>query len=294
MSPRDKSTTTLRVLAESSDMALGILIARHPFFLWTVIRHPVSRLISDFFFFEVSRGLKTPSPRAVMAFADQFVNYQLSYITHLKSHGNRTRYNLLGGRYANTTTNTTKDDIVSMVQQDVMNAYHFIAVAERMEESMVVLQLLFQLDPIDMIVLSSKQAGGFDDGRINNTCFRIQKPVHFPDVDAYLNQEFQVDNYDFFLHAVVNRSLDLTIDALGRDLVEQQVQRHKALQVYAENRCQSKAIFPCSNNGTLQKKASRKSCYVWDLGCGYKCVKMALTTYQRHTMHRSRTRSSNK
>jgi hypothetical protein len=259
-----------------------------PFFLWTVIRDPVSRLKSHYFFGKVSRGRKAPSPRAMMIFADLHVNYQLSYLSHLESHGNQPRYKLQGReRYMNTNQTTrnetaTREEIVFWLQNDVMDAYHFIALAERMEESMVVLQLLFQLEPIDMIVLSSKQVGGYDDGAYNKTCFRIQPPVHFPNVDAYLNKEFKVDNYDFFLHAVVNRSLDLTIDALGRDLVERHVQQHKALHAYASEQCQSQAIFPCSNNGTLQREASSKSCLYGDMGCGYQCVRKALTEYQQH------------
>jgi hypothetical protein len=230
----------------------------------------------------------------MMALADEHVNVQLAYISHLESHGNQPRYNIqeklqrsTPTRQTNTTTRTqkttpTREEIVFLLQHDVMNAYHFIAVAERMEESMVVLQLLFQLEPMDMIVLPSKQKGGYDDGGYNKTCYWIQPPVSFPEVDAYLHQDFYVDNYDFFLHAVVNRSLDLTIDALGRDLVERQVQHHKALQAYAVEQCQSQAIFPCSNNGTLQRKESSQSCLIRDMGCGYKCVHKALTEFQQH------------
>jgi hypothetical protein len=264
-----------------------------PFFLWTVIRHPVSRLISQYFFSEISRGRKTPSARAMMAFADRHVNFQLAYIRHLESHGNQPRYNIQEIRQRSTTTKQqttttrtqkttpSREEIVFLLQKDVMNVYHLIAVAERMEESMVVLQLLFQLEPMDMIVLPSKQKGGYDDGAYNKTCNWIQPPVSFPEVDVYLHQDFYVDNYDFFLHAVVNRSLDLTIDALGRDLVERQVQHHKALQAYAVEQCQSQAIFPCSNNGTWQREASSKSCFHGDNGCGYKCVHKALAEYQQ-------------
>jgi hypothetical protein len=69
-----------------------------------------------------------------------------------------------------------------------------------------------------------------------------------------------------------NNSLDMTIDALGRERVEKELKKHRMLQKMAEEHCQAVAAFPCSHEGTPQAKASIESCYEEDCGCGYKCV----------------------
>lgn len=106
-----------------------------------------------------------------------------------------------------------------MMQQDIFNgagAFHFIGISERLDESLVALQLLLQQPIYDILVLSSKVNGGLDGGGFDGTCVKIQEAYTAPDVDDYLANEFPIGNYDFFLYAVANRSLDMTIDAIGR------------------------------------------------------------------------------
>ena len=160
-------------------------------------------------------------------------NRQLTYIGRTKILDKETRRSIVKLRHSIKGAET-QDKIIEILQKDVMDSYHFIALAERMDESLVTMRLLFDLDPTDMIVLSSKTRGGYDDGKFNGTCNKIQNPHSFPIVDEYSDTGFMSSNYDFFLYDVVNRTLDITIDGIGRDVVEREVQVHRQLQQIAE------------------------------------------------------------
>jgi hypothetical protein len=139
------------------------------------------------------------------------------------------------------------------------------------------MKILWGLETEDLIALSAKQAGGYDGGGFNNTCVKIQKPENITDnIQRFLASEFRRGNLDYALYAIVNRSLDKTIDYLGRDRVQEEVQRIRAMQAIAEQKCQGEAIFPCSSDGTRQVKRSQRSCYRFDYGCGHKCVDRVL------------------
>jgi hypothetical protein len=148
-----------------------------------------------------------------------------------------------------------------------------------MDESLVVMKLLFHLEDEDMITLSSKRVGGFDDGGHRNRCYKIQKSFTFPEVDTFIANGFQVKNYDYFLYAVANRTLDLTIDELGRKRVEDELTKHKMLQRLTEDHCNETTVVPCTKDGPPNKE-SETSCFFGDIGCGHKCVQQTLKKYK--------------
>ena len=49
-------------------------------------------------------------------------------------------------------------------------------------------------------------------------------------VKDYIQTDFKRANGDFLLHAIANRSLDLTIDVLGRERVKREVEKHRRLR----------------------------------------------------------------
>ena len=169
-------------------------------------------------------------------------------------------------------------DAKTFIQNYILSPFDFIAITERQDESLVVLKLLLNLEDQDIIVLSAKQAGSWEPGGMGD-CALIQKGRATPEMTTWLHTNFTLGNYDFLLYAAANQSLDRTIDALGRVLVQQEVKRHRMLKRVAEEKCQSKAHFPCSANGTMQMKLSRKSCFAEDLGCGHECVQNALRDF---------------
>ncbi len=67
-----------------------------------------------------------------------------------------------------------------------------------------------------------------------------------------------------------------TIQALGMERVQERTRTIERLQGLAEDQCQDKAIFPCSDVGVPQTRESQLSCYFLDAGCGHRCVDRVL------------------
>jgi hypothetical protein len=95
----------------------------------------------------------------------------------------------------------------------------------------VALQLLLGLNVGDVLSTSTKVGGAYDYHGKDRCCVSIQKAHSSPVVQDYIesNDEWQALSYsDYLLFAAANRSLDVTIDRLGRDRFD------KALQMYRE------------------------------------------------------------
>ena len=247
---------------------------QEPNFLWTIVREPGKRSIADYFFFEVSRHNTVYSSNHLLNHLTRQRHFQIKSIGLLPQ-TNRTLYE---PRMA------SSDQLAEMVG-GILQTYNFIAVAERMDESLVVMKLLFGfITDETTIVLSSKRAGGYDDGSGDDgRCHKIQKAYTTSDVDEYVAGGFQRGNIDYLLYAAVNRSLDRTIDILGRQRVEEEVKRHQTLQELAESRCAEETIFPCTQENVEPNPQSQSNCYFGDVGCGHECVKRVIREYlQNH------------
>jgi hypothetical protein len=245
---------------------------RSPNILWTLLRDPAKRAISEFYHFHVSRKGVEPTETKLMHHLKTKKSYQFNYIADT-SNPKVLRKKTSVPTALNVTTKNPFQDI----REYVMDAYDFIGLLERKEESLALMKILWGLEAEDLIVLSAKQSGGYDGGGFNNTCTKIQKPENLTDsVQSFLTSGFPRGNLDYALYAIVNRSLDKTIDYLGRDRVQEEVQRIHSMQAIAEQKCQDEAIFPCSSDGTRQVERSQRSCYWNDAGCGYKCVDQVL------------------
>jgi hypothetical protein len=146
---------------------------------------------------------------------------------------------------------------------------------------MVVMKLLLNedLEYADFVILKSKESS--TKGRPNfgkKTCHYIPIATTPPEVAEYLQTTYRKKNPDYLLYAAVNRSLDLTIDLLGRGRVEKGVCQLQNMQALAQEECLSKAIFPCSANGIWQP-GYKEDCYEKDFGCGYRCADAVLDEY---------------
>lgn len=232
---------------------------KKPFFLWTQIRRPHSRTISHYFFRDISRGGDSYNSTNLIKKLDAEKNIQIKYIgVKLNSH------------------DTRGEDIPKELKRvnDIIRSYNFISVAERMDESLVVMKLLFGFRDETMIVMNSKHSGGLDDGEFNNTCYKIKPRYTTDDVDEYIapGSDYQKSNLDNFLYAVADKSLDKTIDFLGRDRVEKEVLRHQQLRQLAEDACSSITTWPCDTEGAPPNPDALQDCYFGDVGCGHECI----------------------
>ena len=113
---------------------------------------------------------------------------------------------------------------ISHLVSNVLVKFDFIGLLERLDESLVALQLVLGLKTMDIVHTKSKQSGSYVlvKSRANNfkgECNLIPKTVSVsPGVGAYLGgREWDTNNRgDTLLYDAANRSLDRTIDAIGR------------------------------------------------------------------------------
>ena len=254
-------------------------------FLWTTVRSPAARAMSTIFFHVVSRSNETAT--------DAFLKMHLRHSTH-KHHGAislgqggfQLRYTSLteipehsAWNKTNKTLVINPDQVIENVRQTVKD-YDFLVVTERMDESLVAMALVMGLDVGDVLVTASKVAGSRYHfakfaGHVSK-CLPTVRSFISTDVQAFLDSnEWRAMNYgDLLLHAAASRSLDQTIQRIGRDRFDPALTEYRRFRALEKEQCAPNVKFPCSNEGQAQPKLSRRSCYLpfYDFGCGYKCI----------------------
>ena len=99
------------------------------------------------------------------------------------------------------------------------------------------------------------------------------KPVNIPpDVAQLSSKEWYSANYgDYLLLEASSQSLDLTIEAIGRERFNKALEAFETMKKLADEQCADSVIPPCSPTGVYQINESQKNCYFLDMGCGYPC-----------------------
>eukprot|EP00538_Stauroneis_constricta_P002306 CAMPEP_0119565886 /NCGR_PEP_ID=MMETSP1352-20130426/31429_1 /TAXON_ID=265584 /ORGANISM="Stauroneis constricta, Strain CCMP1120" /LENGTH=487 /DNA_ID=CAMNT_0007614901 /DNA_START=1 /DNA_END=1460 /DNA_ORIENTATION=- len=242
-------------------------------FVWTIVRNPQRRALSAFHYYIVGAMNHTnATTEDLLQYLHQSKNYQTTHLMNdsreiqVKNGVVRSR-SIIPSKYFQ-----SKQDLANLIHTKVLGEYNFVAVLERWEESVVALQLLLDLEDEDVMVNSAKASGGWSwDWNRGESCFQIpQTPKVLPSsVTKYLETTFWKDNADFLLHEAAMKSLDNTIELLGRDVFEKKLQQHREMKAFIQQQC-SDVKFPCSSDGVFQPKLTR--CYFRDMGCGYPCV----------------------
>jgi len=227
-------------------------------FLWTVIREPTKRAISQFFHMEVSRKNVEPRDAEFKHFLmDEMKKFMTDYYIHTLH--TRTKFD------------RTKEDPIAAANA-IMGEYDFIGITERMDESAVLLMMLLDLPMSDILYLSAKGKGGYDDGGGGKGCTYIWPSFVSPEMQEFFdtNEEWQsMVQYDVALYQAVNASMDLTIERLGRDRFETLLAQFRAAQAEAQAKCLPRTIFPCDTSGGRHKQTD---CIWNDSGCGVDCL----------------------
>lgn len=226
-------------------------------FLWSVLRDPTARFVSEFFFFQVSREGIEPTDEAFVEFV---------------KHGGRGKFTHYFDILSTTKYNHSSTDPVAAANA-ILQEYDFIGVTERMDETAVALQMILGLPTASVLYISSKVNGGYDDGLYNNKCYFIQPSFISPFMKQYFESKEWNDkiNWSIALHQAVNRSLDLTIDALGRNEFQEQLKKFRKAQAIVTRTCADSTLLPCSATGE-RRQDSETNCLFYDLGCNFECL----------------------
>lgn len=134
--------------------------------------------------------------------------------------------------------------------------------------------MIFNLELRDILYTSAKRSGGYDDGEYRLKCAFILPSSVSPEMKDWFQNSTEWSEYaalDILLYRVVDKSIDLTIDAFGREEVQRQVQVLEQALEYADEICKPTAVYPCSSNGKL-RKSDETTCVAHEWACGHKCV----------------------
>ena len=77
--------------------------------------------------------------------------------------------------------------------------------------------------------------------------------------------------WDRAFYEAANRSLDMTIDRLGREDVERKVELYRWAQSLVKQQCAAEAKLPCTPEG-VKRAPSETNCLFADSGCAYQCL----------------------
>ncbi|CAB9503582.1 expressed unknown protein [Seminavis robusta] len=257
-------------------------------FLWTVVREPSQRMISHFFHFGVTRLNWEPTARNFKRWllepnnmADNYYLRKLRVTKPNISVQNSTQEQHQHQQQQQSESShhneiLVADTLVAQSWQALIDEYDFIAVTERMEESIVALQMILGLSTADVMYLSAKENGGYEGGGWNNTCLRIHRRNVTPGMEAFLGSPLWESyvKWDRLFYEAVNQSLDKTIQALGRKAFERNLQRFKQAQDVAHKQCRGKVRFPCSTarDGLPPLRMGESDCLWNDSACGMSCI----------------------
>jgi hypothetical protein len=210
-------------------------------FQWTMVRDPTQQAIDHFFRESVSHQKVNPNDDA--------------FQQHVISQYQPTWLQLQGG-------------MPKTAVQKIMKNFNFVGVMERMEESLVVLKLLLDLELTDILYLDNSSPFELYD---DNKCVYQVRHYVSPGMKAFFeSQEWQGRIAgDAMLYQATNKSLDLTIEALGRTQVEKEVADYRRALQLAQSECRT-AIFPCTSSG--KRRYSQHFCHMDSIGCGYACL----------------------
>ena len=258
-------------------------------FLWTSIRNPSTRALS-----RISNRLAAEAPELLQ---NETVIYnglfdpdvQYGTVSHGRG-GFQLTYTMLNlideySAWKPDDPETIVDPpLIHQHVHHIISGYNFIAIVERMDESLVVLQFLLGLDTYDIVHFAAKQAGSYELRNVKGSrgkrskCIQVNPVQLDPNGRVYdflESTEWWARNYgDFLLYAAANQSLDRTIHAIGKAKFEAALAKFREAQKRAERKCGSKVFFPCSTNGTVQTDLASYSCYdqQYEVGCGYPCL----------------------
>jgi hypothetical protein len=251
----DKAPQECRVKADHGNYFSIMHRDKAQSILWTFVREPASRQVSDFFHFHVSRRGEAATDSNLQTAARKALN-----VANYMTGGHFMRP---GGKHLKTT-----EEKVGFI----VDTYDFIGVVERFHESLIVLKMIFRLDLRDILYTSAKRSGGYDDGEYRETCHYIKRSVVSPTVKEWFTNSTEWNEYakeDILLYRVALKSLDLTIESLGKAQVERQVLLLEEALKYTDDVCGPTAVYPCSAEG---KKQSHTTCVDHDWACAHKCI----------------------
>jgi hypothetical protein len=126
----------------------------------------------------------------------------------------------------------------------------------------------------DVLFLSAKSKGSYDDAGYKDRCTYIWKSFITPGMQEFFQSEEWQGRVqaDLALYQAANRSLDMTIDKLGRTAFEKNLIKYQHAREIVRERCLPGRVFPCNEAGKRSTRKNETDCLWKDSGCGTGCL----------------------
>ena len=249
-------------------------------FLLTIIRDPTARAISQFFHFSVTVGQQVPTDKIfqknLMGHGWNPVLREINLRSN-KDENNTNNNNKKGGpyelpRHLQPALNFNYTPVVEGVLQD----YDLIAVMERMDDSLVVMQHLLGLETHEIVYFRARSSGAFSNGPKQRPCVYITPSFVTSGMDRFFRTapEWRGRTVgDELLYKAAHHSLDRTIDEMGRERFQLLKDKLQRAVRYAKEQCKggNKVIPMCTESGEERRKPN-STCYIWMEGCDHQCL----------------------
>ena len=285
---------------------------REKSFLFSLVRDPTKRAISEYFHFRVSMIPQDPTDVNMLKYVmrPRNSNFHLRLLTFdrtlplkmsaeyehfLQAHHNQqqSRKNITRKiKIRGPISDLVKNDNVSeslnytKIVQGILDAYDFIAVTERMDESLVAMKLLLGLSVEEIVYAKiSRAAGSFSNGDPKTRiCIYLVPSFLTPTMNDFFYTPQQNEPWiaytkgDALMHQAASLSLDRTIDEVfGRETFDREMAEFKNALEYTQAICASEpdlVLSSCDDGGNsvLRDPNRNTTCYIWDEGCDHKCI----------------------
>jgi hypothetical protein len=232
-----------------------------PSFVWTMIRLPAPRCLSEYYHLEVSRARKQPSDERRVAKLGSTTCQDYVF------------------RYLATGEADTPHGLVTDV-------YSFIGLVERYDESMVLLASLLRIPLTDVLYLVSKDSS---DGNPDD----MHKPmVPHPELaaeSAAVRQfasgaAFNASNAnDYALYAAASAQIDRLWQS-NRAELDEQLKSFQQMRAEVTKECSHVVAERYAKSSSFNYQQSYGLCYWNDNGCGYKCIDSFVERRGRHLL----------
>eukprot|EP00924_Labyrinthula_sp_SR-Ha-C_P009629 snap_masked-scaffold_22-processed-gene-1.7-mRNA-1 protein AED:1.00 eAED:1.00 QI:0/0/0/0/1/1/2/0/389 len=227
-------------------------------FLFTFLRNPRDRMISQMYHFGFSRKKKKFKEYLGRKYIEE--NFKTDYVLrwvgsmHEICNSRTMLHRYLGKR--------------ALCFEKIFDTYDFIGVVERFDESLVVMKMLFDLSFKDILYVSSAKQTGFDGSGV-----KIEKTKTSAKFNEYY--ETKMSSYMLYLdelfHQLADFKLSNTISGLGQSKFEKELFIFLNLKKTAAAVCKGKVFSPYDDQGNFQPQ-SVEDCYWNDNGCGIICL----------------------
>lgn len=234
---------------------------QHKSFLFTFVREPTKRAVSDFFYTRVTQGgkdvnlsnFKEGCCRPQHELNGQS-GFQLAYISTDERLPEYTFW------HSDDPLVVQKPYLLKQRVNNVFESYDFVGVSDRLNESLVALSFLLDLDLTEIVYVSYRESGSFE--AINKKCIKLVKAEVTPDIEEYLKTDEwkAITAGDKLLHRTANDALDNTINnVIGRDKFEERLLDYEDLVTFMKA-CGEECSSACTTDGEYRGETSCRPC----------------------------------